>query len=37
MRRAVVLIPSNIAEGAARKGDREFIQFIPIAFGFIVE
>jgi hypothetical protein len=26
-----------IAEGAARKGDREFIQFIPIAFGSLVE
>ena len=33
MRRAVISIPSNIAEGAARKGDREFIQFIHIALG----
>jgi four helix bundle protein len=37
MRRAVVSIPSDIAEGAARKGDREFIQFSPIAFGSLVE
>lgn len=29
MRRAVVSIPSNIAEGAARKGDKELIQFLP--------
>lgn len=37
MRRAVVSIPSNIAEGAARKGDREFIQFIHIALGSLAE
>lgn len=37
MRRAVVSIPSNIAEGAARKGDKEFIQFIHIALGSLAE
>lgn len=33
LRRAVVSIPSNIAEGAARTGKREFLQFINIAQG----
>jgi four helix bundle protein len=33
IRRAAVSIPSNIAEGAARKGDKEFVQFISIALG----
>ena len=33
MRRAAVSIPSNIAEGAARKGNKEFIQFLYIALG----
>ena len=37
MRRAVVSIPSNIAEGAARKGDKELIQFIHIALGSLAE
>lgn len=37
MRRSEVLILSNIAEGAARKGDKEFIQFIHIALGFLEE
>jgi four helix bundle protein len=32
IQRAAVSIPSNIAEGAARKGDKEFVQFI-IALG----
>jgi len=27
MRRAAISIPSNLAEGAARKGSREFQQF----------
>jgi four helix bundle protein len=34
---AVVSVPSNIAEGAARKGDKEFIQFLYIAMGSISE
>ena len=33
MRRAVVSILSNIAEGAARTGKKEFLQFINIAQG----
>lgn len=37
MRRASVSIPSNIAEGAARQSDKEFIQFLYIALGSIVE
>jgi four helix bundle protein len=37
IKRAVVSVPSNIAEGAARKGDKEFIQFLYIAMGSISE
>ena len=33
MRRAAVSIPSNIAEGATRKGDKELIQFLYISIG----
>jgi four helix bundle protein len=33
MRRSVVSISSNIAEGAARSGNKEFLQFINIAQG----
>ncbi len=33
MRRSVVSIASNIAEGAARNGRREFVQFLYIALG----
>ena len=37
IRRAAVSIPSNIAEGAARNSDKEFIQFLYIALGSTVE
>lgn len=33
MRRAAVSIPSNIAEGSARRHTKEYMQFIRIAFG----
>ena len=37
IRRASVSIPSNIAEGQARRGTREFIQFIAQAEGSLAE
>lgn len=37
MRRSSVSIPCNIAEGATRKSDKEFIQFLHIALGSIEE
>ena len=33
LRRAAILIPSNIAEGYTRKHRLEYIQFIRVAFG----
>jgi len=37
MRRAAVSIPVNIAEGAARKGSKEFIRFLYISLGSMTE
>lgn len=37
IRRSVISIPSNIAEGAARHSRKEFIQFLHVASGSIAE
>ena len=37
IRRSAVSIPSNIAEGAARSSDKEFIQFLYISLGSLAE
>lgn len=37
LRRSAVSIPSNIAEGAARQSSKEFIQFLYIALGSLME
>ncbi len=33
LRRSAISIPSNIAEGAARNSDKEFLQFLHISLG----
>jgi four helix bundle protein len=37
IRRAVISIPSNIAEGYERDGNREFVQFLTVAKGSTAE
>ena len=37
MQRSAVSIPSNIAEGAARQGKKEYIHFLYIALGSLAE
>lgn len=37
LRRCAVSIPSNIAEGAARQSNKEYIQFLYISLGSLME
>lgn len=37
LRRAVISVPSNIAEGHSRSGTKDFIQFISVSIGSLAE
>jgi four helix bundle protein len=37
IRRAIVSVPSNIAEGRGRNSDKEFVHYISIAYGSLME
>ncbi len=37
IRRAALSVPSNISEGAGRLGTKEFVHFISIAYGSLME
>ena len=37
IRRSAISIPSNIAEGAARNSNKEFIQFLYVSLGSLAE